>query len=383
MAWLYPRGGRWWIGYRHNGKQFLKSTKIKLANEAAAQKELEKAELLFGAARAGSLTEELYQTLTGATLPKITLVAELDDWLKECRASLEEKTVTRYEALAKEFKTFMNATDTAPLLSAVTTDEVRGYLNDKRVRTSAPTANLARKTLSAVFIRAVDNHHLRQNPVSPIKEFKKLKSEPKVTRRPFSLAELEMIHSKAPDEFWQAMILGGFYTGLRLGDLICLQRGVVDLTHSRLVLKDDKTEKPLFIPIAKPLRQILAKIMVRGGKPTDYLWPDKAAKYLEKGSGVFSSEFYKKILTPCGLVTPRKKSHKATGAGHTGKRQTNEISFHSLRHAFVSFLRSTGSNQAVAKELAGHASDQVNSLYTHVPEESLVAAINLLPEFVK
>jgi integrase len=141
----------------------------------------------------------------------------------------------------------------------------------------------------------------------------------------------------------------------------------------------------MFIPLAKPLRALITKLVAKltSKNVKDYLWPEQAARYQAKGSGPFSNEFYKLVLTPCKLVTPRAKSHKATGAGHSSKRQINELSFHSLRHSFVSFLRSTGSNQSVAKELAGHASDQVNNLYTHVPEEALVAAINLLPEFVK
>ena len=386
MAWLYQQKGKsrnWFVGYRHNGKLVCRTTGT--SDRAAAERELAKVELLFGAARAGSLTEELFQSLTGSMLPKITLAAEIDDWLTECRATTAERTTDRYEAFADEFKTFLNASDQGPQLVAVTTDEVRRFLVDKRSRTSAGTTNLARKTLSAIFIRAVKNHHLRQNPVSPIKPFKALKGEHRVARRGFTLDELAKVYRKAPSDFWRAMIQGGFYTGLRLGDLICMKWGTVDVSRDRLTLKDEKTGKDLSIPLAKPLRVMLAKIRARAGRVTkdNYIWPIEAARYQEKGSGVFSGEFYKQILTPLELVTARTKSHKATGNGHAGKRQTNEVSFHSLRHSFVSFLRSTGSNQAVAKELAGHASDQVNSLYTHVPEEALVTAINQLPQFVK
>jgi len=383
MAWLYERGGVWWLGYRHNGRQVLRSTKTK--NRAEAQQELEKVEMLFGASRAGSLTDELYRALTGAQLPRITLAGELADWLAECKGSTAEKTFVRYQAFANELRDALNATDTAPLLSQVTTDDIRGYLTTKRNNTSASTANLARKTLSAIFIRAVKNKHLRDNPVSPIKPFKALKAEKQIERRSFDLDELQQIYTQAPDDFWRYMILGGFYTGMRLGDLICIRRGTVNLSANRLELKDDKTEKTLNIPLAKPLRAILANALAKAGpgSKNDYVWPEQAAKYLEKGSGPFSSEFYKRILTPCGLVTPRKASHKATGKGHSEKRQVNEVSFHSLRHSFVSFLRVTGANQAVAKELAGHSSDAVNALYTHMPEQSLVTAINALPEFVK
>ncbi len=44
-------------------------------------------------------------------------------------------------------------------------------------------------------------------------------------------------------------------------------------------------------------------------------------------------------------------------------------------------VKGEGSSQSVAKELAGHSSDQVNDLYTHVPEYALAKAINALPSF--
>jgi len=230
----------------------------------------------------------------------------------------------------------------------------------------------------------VNNSETWENPVSPIKPFIDRKGE-KVSRRGYTIAELGTIYTKCPDDFWRYMVVGSFYTGLRMGDLICLQWRAVDLQKDTITVTDDNTEKVMHIPIAKPLRAILVDIRARAGKvrPGDYLWPEQAARYREKGPGVFSGEFYKLILAPLQLVTPRTKSHKSTGNGRSAERQVNEVSFHSLRHSFVSFLRSTGSNQAVAKELAGHASDQVNSLYTHVPEEALVTAINQLPQFVK
>ena len=100
------------------------------------------------------------------------------------------------------------------------------------------------------------------------------------------------------------MIQAGFYTGLRLGDLICLQWGSIDLAQKlqKLVLEDEKTEKSLKIPLATSLLAILANLRAQAGKvkPTNFVWPDQAAQYQERGSGVFSSEFYNAILTPAG-----------------------------------------------------------------------------------
>jgi len=85
--------------------------------------------------------------------------------------------------------------------------------------------------------------------------------------------------------------------------------------------------------------------------------------------------FMNRSLYPCGLVPLRDGRQKKAG------RAASSVTFHSLRHTFVSLLRVTGSSQSVAKELAGHSSDQVNDLYTHVPEEALVKAIKALPSF--
>jgi site-specific recombinase XerD len=56
------------------------------------------------------------------------------------------------------------------------------------------------------------------------------------------------------------------------------------------------------------------------------------------------------------------------------------VSFHCLRHSFVSYLKITGSNNAVAKELVGHSSDAINDVYTHLPIEILATAVAQLPE---
>ena len=133
----------------------------------------------------------------------------------------------------------------------------------------------------------------------------------------------------------------------------------------------------MHIPLAKPLRSLLKALKVKAGKvsPSDPIWPKQAKHYQTQGARTFSQTFYEEILHPCGLVPQRNGKRKK--ANRTG----SSVTFHSLRHTFVSLLKVTGSSQSVAKELAGHSSDQVNDLYTHVPEEALVKAIKALPSF--
>jgi integrase len=385
MAWIYERSGVWWIGYRHNGKQVRRS--IKTPDRAEAERELSKVRMMFEAHKTKSLTEELFHALTGGGLPRVTLIMELDGWLAEAKHQTEPSTISRYISIADELKSFLSATENGPMLADVTTADLTKFLVQKRSLTAASTTNVTRKILAGFFKRAVSNNRLRENPVSPIKQFKAQKGEKK-KRRAFTLNELAELYEKAPDAFWRYMIQGEFYTGLRMVDLICLRLGAIDMAQSAIRLEDEKTEKAMFIPLAKPFKAILQKIIRRRGKgkPSDFLWPEQAARHqsYKSGSGYFSNQFYEKMLAPCGLV-PKREGHRAAknGPGRRARRKTNEVSFHCIRHSFVSFLKSAGANQAVAKELAGHSNDQVNDLYTHVPERELTNAINLLPEFAK
>jgi len=138
---------------------------------------------------------------------------------------------------------------------------------------------------------------------------------------------VSLIYDKAPDDFWRYMILGGFYTGLRLGDLICLSWGAVDWERNQIHLTAIKTGRVLHIPLAKPLLSRLKALKVKAGKvgPCDPIWPKQAKHYQAQGARRFSHVFYSQILYPCGLAPQR--NGKRSKAGRAG----SSVTFHSLR----------------------------------------------------
>lgn len=383
MAWLYKQRGssNWWIGYRVNGRQVLRSTGTD--DKAKAEQELAKLELLDQAHKAGTLSEEFFRLVTRKEFARDTFTAYVKQWLAECK-DLSPVTRKKYSDTLEEFATYLGATDTAPLLRDIQPDTVGAFLRKKRAETSTATAKLHRKVISAFFRYAVDNRALQISPVPSTRSLKLTKDSKKV-RRAFTLKELRTLFEKAPTDFWRYMILMGFYCGQRMGDLITLPWGAVDFEQNQIRMVTSKTHKSLTIPLRAELKAFLGQLRDKAGtvKPGNSIWPDEAARYEKHGAGPFSNDFYDDVLLPAGLVPPR--SHqKATPEGEDGRRRrtVNSVSFHCLRHTFVSLLKLTGGSQAVAKELAGHSSDQVSDLYTHVPEEALSKAINALPEVV-
>ena len=381
MAWLYKQKGsaNWWIGYRANGKQFLRSTDT--ADRAKAEAELHKVEALYSVKNSAGLLADVYAALSGKTTPKVTLAGALDDWIAESTGSTSKSTLKKYRQIADDLKGYFKATAAGPLLADIETEPLREFLVEKRKHLAASTVNNGyRKIISIFFLRAIKNGQTKENPTTPIKPFKPGKDEGEA-RRAFTMEELALIHSKAPDKFWKYMIVAGFFLGQRMGDIICMRWGNVDFEQRTIRITTGKTGRKMQIPMAPQLFTLLEKL--RQGITTPppasaFIWPEQAAVYLAQGAQQFSREFYD-ILTTSGLTVARTASHSAQKNGRRAKRDTAAVSYHCLRHTFISMLRTTGGNQAVAKELAGHSSDLMNDGYTHNSPEILAKAVNALP----
>lgn len=383
MAWLYKRPGtaRWWIGWRVNGKLFAKSTGTE--DRAEAEKKLAEIETLQQWKAAGRLTRDFVESLTGPSQSgkPVSVRGELDGWLAETKGGAAASTLRRYSEIGEAFAVFLNATPKGPMMGDIDIETVRGFLTSQRANKTASTTNLWRTILSIFFGRAVKNGVIRTNPVAAVKMFRAGKDE-ETSRRSFTLQELQLLHQRAPSDFWRYMILGGFFTGLRLGDLATMRWGNVDFGANAIRIQPRKTRKnpkTLFIPLRKPLRDALeAKARQNRTTPAkEPIWPAEAAEYEAHGATEFSQQFTE-ILAMCGLATKR-LNKQGTGKGRNAKREQG-LSFHCLRHSFVTTLAVLDGSKSVAKELAGHSSDLVSDLYTHMPVESLTAAIEKLPD---
>lgn len=379
MPWLFKQKGseNWWVGYRSGGKQHRHTTGT--PDKTKAEAELARIEALLEAKRSDMLTESAIAAITGRQPPKIMLRQEAQSWLSQVDHTTEDNTAARYRGIIETFTRHFKATEDGPLLSDLTTEQIRAFFND-RLKTVAPaTVNVERKILRMFFKQACESGALKANPILPIKHFK---GKSKVRRQPFTVKQLSDIYTAATHE-WQYMTLGGFYTGLRMGDLATLRWETIDWDSRVFNTRDDKTDKSLHIPIAPRLFDWLEKEWVRQGKPGSGYIVSSLAEIYNSGSGALSNAFYK-LMKDAGIQLPeRAAKHRGTKSGRSGRRQTNPLSFHSLRHSFISFLKSTGASQAIAKELAGHSSDALSDLYTHTPVEVLTEAVAKLPRFTE
>jgi integrase len=374
MAWMYKRGTRYWIGWRHNGKQFLKPTGETIKEEA--EKQLRDLKLLENARTADALTEDFFRVVTGKQIKVLTLADFLKQWLSEAERTTAPNTMTKYRQVVREFSKQIGAEASGIRLDEVTSVHIHEFLLFKQQQSAPGTVKGFKRILSSIFLQAQNLGYIRGNPVALVREEKRKEKEQKV-KRPFTIAEVKDLHARA-NAFWQYMIHAAFYTGQSLGDLVTLKPDNVDLAQNVVRITRRKTGTRVIVPLAKSFRNLLVKLTPKNR--TEFYWPKEATRYLTVGASSFSQEFYE-LMTSAGMVVPR-KNKQAAKKGRAAKREHQALGFHNLRHTFITNLKIAGAVDSVAKELAGHGSTAINTVYTHLPVETLATAVNQLPEFV-
>jgi integrase len=152
------------------------------------------------------------------------------------------------------------------------------------------------------------------------------------------------------ERLWRAVLLG-FYTGLRLGNIVTLRWPDIDLAARFIRIPGDRSKSGRVIAV--PLKKELAALMVA--------WPR------EDGP----------VIGPA--VEDLGKSFDS--AVRRASEGFPRVTFHSTRHTFASWALRATKNLALVAELLGHSrkAATVSHRYVHFEPEDLLAAVDALP----
>jgi len=305
--------------------------------------------------------------LAGGELQSFTVRDWLTSWIKG-RTDASKATVTEYQHGIYLFLKFLGArADLA--LTTLQPSQIEKFKERQAERVAPSTVNKALKVLKASLGNAVARQQLEFNPAEHVPFIE----QDSVGRRKFRDDEITKLLNAACPE-WRTMILLGYYTGQRLRDCANLTWEQIDLVGNEISLTTEKTDRDQSIPIAEPLARHLATLA--GDVPAAPLCPGLHGK---KASWL-SAQFYKVMVT--AELVP-KRDHQGKGKGRDAKRETNRISFHSLRYNTTSALKSAGVNDSVTMDIVGHETAAVSRNYTKIDIEAKRAAMNKLPDITK
>jgi integrase len=275
-------------------------------------------------------------------------------------------TYTRYSGVVNQFLDGIPEEKANGDILALTADDIRRWRDALRAEgRSAATVNDAVKTIRTALTAARKNGVVLSN----VAEAVTMLAEADPIRATFTPGQVRRLLVSATGD-WPGVILFGWFTGASLRDITDLRWRQVDLANGTLSYARRKTGTGVVVPLHPELVEWL---MARpsADDPESRLFPTLAGKSPGGKSGL--SMAFAKIMDAAGIKAPEEAAEGEAG------RKRKALSFHSLRHSFVSTLANAGIGVELRQALAGHASAEMNLSYTLREVASLRGAVKKIP----
>ena len=332
-------------------------------------------------ARQGELTQtavlktlsEMAERTSGEAVHVQSVSAFFEEWL-ESKETLGKSstTVARYRPVLRGFLEFIGPHRSRVGIKAIVPAEIERFRDHQvKLGKSPTTANHALRVLRAVFNAARRRGLSLSNPTEAVE----LLAADAEEKKPFSQEHVRALLAVADAE-WRGMILLGYHTGIRLHDAANLAWDNLDLQDNVLRFEAEKTsrrakrrDRETIIYIHLDLIKYFSELPA-GDDPHQALFPSLSG--LKSGSHGGLSNRFGALMRNAGIDAEPGDTKSGKG------RQFMALSFHSLRHTFISNLANAGVSQDVRKQMSGHSSDEIHRRYTHLDVSTQKQAIEQL-----
>ena len=239
------------------------------------------------------------------------------------------------------------------LISSIAADNIENYLlkrqgeiaaikTNKRLQDiSFRTVNIEMSELKFFFNYCIKRGYIDKNPASGIKKLNELSR-----LKTLSDEDIQKLINGATNKLTRDLITFLIYTGCRKGEALNLKWDDVDLKNDVIAVKGTKTKYDRYIPISKPLKELLNGIERNQGL------------YVFNRDGAKLTDFKRSFHTAC----------KNAGL--------KDLRIHDLRHVFASKMVMNGTSLYITGELLGHRTTQMTKRYSHLVPDTLKKALD-------
>lgn len=325
----------------------------------------------FSEATARNVLNEILTASGQNPMARVTVRDFLSGWIESKKAAKAKGTSARYQHTIESFLESVGKKADASLSSIIPRDIERFRDGQLKEGKSAATANMTVKTLRIPFNLARRQGLIFTNPAEAVDMLSAESGEKSI----FTADQLATLLAHADTE-WRGMILLGATCGMRIGDAAKLSWANIDLErrviryHPQKAAKGKK-RKPVETVILADLEEYLLAWRGKMDKPSAPLFPTLHAKRVSGAGGL--SLTFGRLMNAAGIHA-EEDTRKISGKG----RRFNNLSFHSLRHTFISLMANGGVPKEIRMKLAGHASN-VHERYTHLELETFRTALQSFP----
>ncbi|MEK3798624.1 site-specific tyrosine recombinase/integron integrase [Peribacillus sp. FSL H8-0477] len=267
---------------------------------------------------------------------------------------LSGATLRGYHVDIRQFNRWISSKANSPVLvDEITVQHIEEFFSylTKAKACKPSTINRKINALSTFFSCMKKKKYITE---SPMEDFKRMKV-PDSERIYLNREEVEAIISAVEHPTLSYFVMTMAYTGLRVNECINLTINDVNFEEGCIKVINGKGGKNRTIPLNKQLKEHLKKYLELHRPYTDSLFFFALQK-----TGTVSGQYINRKLKEACEKSGIKK----------------HVTSHILRHSFASYLVKKDTHVAVIQRLLGHSSLKTTSIYLHVNQDDLQAAVD-------
>ena len=338
---IYKRGEIFWVKFMIDGK--LNQYSCRTKDKAVAQE-------IASAIYADVLRDRF--NLPTKNIPKDKYIFKdilYKEYIKSC--NIANSTLKPMLSRIKHFNIFFEKE-----INSITELDIKSFQilrkskimnlpknkNKREPEISLKEINHEIQILNNFFNYYIKKEYIDKNPCSGIKKLNEL-----CRLKTLSDKDINKLIDGATNKLTKDLITFLILTGCRKGEALNLKWDNVDLQNNVIAIKGTKTKYDRYIPISKPLKELLCGIEKR-----------QDCLYVFNNNGVKIGDFRRSFHTAC------------RNAG------LKDLRIHDLRHVFASKMVMGGTSLYITGELLGHRTTQMTKRYSHLVPETLKKAVD-------
>ncbi len=271
-------------------------------------------------------------------------------------------------------------------ISQITQISIQEFLNNLGNKYSYSYVRQHYLLLLAAFEYACTNNLIRKNPVKGISLPKKNNKISK-TDDCFTLDEQKAYIKALEHEKYKLAMLTALFTGMRKSEVISLKWNCVDTERKVIKVVEVMQNVKIYSNTGEYKKETITKPPKSSAGYRDIPIPNflnelliaHKPKNYNEDSFVFTTS-NNTPLSPRNLLAYHKRTcerAKIRPVTIDGKTTYKGITFHALRHTYITRLIEAGENIRKVQELAGHADIETTlKIYTHIMKDSIRTAAN-------
>ena len=297
---------------------------------------------------------------------KITLNEAFNEFLLYGSGQYQENTIYNTRKDWHYFKENLGLMQ----INEITHTVLQSYFND-RIEEGLSTNKNIRKTLNRIFVYCIRQQYIDNNPL----QFVIVKGEDRSRKKEvLSQNDLNKLVNKLREknkfkyDSYAIAILIGFYTGLRISEVLALYKSDIDFENDLIRVEKKLVFKGLRKQdyyVSKQMKSKKSKALI----PLPLILKNQLNQWLEVNP-------YARIVCneDGSFVNPTCLSNQVKKIASSCE---INFRFHMLRHSYASILIYNRTDIRIAQDLLRHSNFNTTlSIYTHINEEQKKQAVN-------